>query len=180
MSLSPRLPDFILADWYKNDLVLPESEQAPVRVEVPQQKLTTRPGEWKKLGDNRQHITILVQEPDAAYLPEEEFALLSNILKACHLTMADVALVNYARTPVQYSQIKEQLNPRYLLLFQVSTSDIDLPFSIPPYQLQQYDQCQIVQAVNLKSMLGETEVAKAEKNKLWNVLKKMFASFING
>jgi hypothetical protein len=29
-------------------------------------------------------------------------------------------------------------------------------------------------------MLGETEVAKAEKNKLWNVLKKMFASFING
>lgn len=180
MRISPRLPDFILADWYKNDLVLPATEPQSVLVTPPQEKIAAEPVEMKILGDNSQRITILVHETNAAYLPEDEFTLLTNILKACHLTMADVALINCARTPVQFTQLKEQLNPRFIILFQVNTADIHLPFSIPLYQLQHYDQCQLVQAVNLTSMLGETEAAKSEKNKLWNVLRKMFASFING
>lgn len=173
MDTSPRLPAFILADWYKNDLVITgdtkQSFTAPKKRE---------PVVIKSLGDHHQKVTILVNSSDVAFLPEEEFTLLSNILKACNLTMADVAIVNWYRTPAIFSEIKQQLGPTYLLLFQVTTADIELPFSIPQYQIQPYDQCELLQSASLHEMLGETEISKSEKAKLWSALRKMLGSFI--
>lgn len=178
METSPRLPAFILADWYKNDLVIAGDEHTSLRKSKPPVK-KREPVIIKKLGDHLQKITILVNTPEAAFLAEKEFTLLSNILKACNLTMADVAIVNWYRTPANFSEIKQQLGPKYLLLFQVSTTAIDLPFSIPLYQIQQYDQCELLQSASLEQMLGETESSKVEKSKLWSALRKMWASFIS-
>lgn len=178
MATSPRLPAFILADWYKNDLVLTGAAVASVRqskVEVKKRE----PVAIKKLGDHLQKVTILVNTTEAAFLPEAEFNLLSNILKACNLTMADVAIVNWNRTPANFTEIKQQLGSKYLLLFRVSTAEIDLPFSIPLYQIQEYDHCKLIQSVSLEQMLDETEASKSEKSKLWSALRKLLASFIN-
>jgi hypothetical protein len=89
--------------------------------------------------------------------------------------MADVSIVNLANSAKNFTQLHQTLNTRFLLLFDVATSAIDLPFSIPLYQLQSYDQCQILQATSLNAMLGEEKAAKDEKMKLWNGLRKMFS-----
>ena len=178
MNSSPRLPAFILADWYKNDLVITGDVKTVARESIPPVK-KREPVVIKKLGDHLQKVTILVNTSEAAFLPEAEFTLLSNILKACNLTMADVAIVNWYRTPANFTEIKQQLGPKYILLFRVSTAEIDLPFSIPLYQIQQYDQCELLQSASLEQMLGETEASKSEKSKLWSALRKMLASFIS-
>lgn len=177
MDTSPRLPAFILADWYKNDLVIAGNGYTSLRKSViPVKK--REPVVIKQLGDHLQKITILVNSAEGAFLSDKEFTLLSNILKACNLTMADVAIVNWYRTPANFTEIKQQLGPKFLLLFQVTTSEIDLPFSIPMYQIQQYDQCELLQSASLEQMLGETDAAKLEKSKLWSALRKMWDSFI--
>jgi hypothetical protein len=177
MDTSPRLPPFILADWYKNDLVITGDATISVQKSIPPVK-KRQPVVIKKLGDHLQKVTILVNTSEAAFLPEEEFTLLSNILKACNLTMADVAVVNWNRTPAMFSEIKQQLGPKYLLLFRVSTAEIDLPFSIPLYQIQEYDQCKLIQSASLEQMLGDNDSSKLEKSKLWSALRKMLSSFI--
>ena len=172
------LPDFLLVDWFKKDLVIIDAPASAQKKQEPA-VVIKKNKEWKVLGDHKKKITVLVNEPDVAFLPEEEFNLLSGILKACHLSMVDVALINLAQTEVTYPELKERSQPQFLLMFQVSTSDIELPFSIPYYQLQQYDNCQLLQAASLRSMLGESMAAKEEKNKLWQLLKKMFSSFMS-
>ena len=178
MPNNTHLPDFLLAEWFKKDLVLIDDPVTAVKKQEPAAPVK-KSKEWRVLGDHLKRITILVNETDVVFLPEEEFTLLSGILKACHLSMADVALVNLAQTEVTYRELKERLQPQFLLLFQVSTADIELPFSIPAYQLQQYDNCQLLQAASLRTMLGEGMASKEEKNKLWQILKKMFSSFIS-
>ena len=68
----------------------------------------------------------------------------------------------------------ERLQPRCLFLFDVNTTDIQLPFAIPHYQLQQYSGCTIMTspAVNLSE--NSTDEVKAEKRKLWLKLKQIF------
>jgi hypothetical protein len=127
------------------------------------------------LGENKKQVTIVVNQSSIAFLTDDQFTLLTSVLKACKLNMADVSIVNLANSAKNFTQLHQTLNTRFLLLFDVATSAIDLPFSIPLYQLQSYDQCQILQATSLNAMLGEEKAAKDEKMKLWNGLRKMFS-----
>jgi len=168
------LPAFLVASLYKNTLViLPNtaSQAAPIaKLTKPE---TAKPVQWF-LGENNKKVTILVNQKETAYLTDQQFTLLTGILKACKLNMADVAIVNLAQGAYNFIQLNQLLDTRYLLLFDVTTAAIDLPFSIPLYQLQAYDHCNILQAASLETMLGETAAARDEKMKLWNALRKMF------
>ncbi len=190
-----QLPDFILADLYKNALVvldeiqprgkiLQTAEKAdsnqPKQAIEPIEELLQVPGkpihqpQKLYLGDNKKQITILVRESNAVYLNEDSLSFLSTILGACKLNLGDVAIVNNQAKTYQYPFLKEQLAPIYLLLFDVTTYDINLPFTIPHYQVQHYDQCSFLSAPALQGMLGSSQEAKLEKSKLWLSLKKMF------
>jgi hypothetical protein len=88
--------------------------------------------------------------------------------------MGDVAIVNTVHQPVLYTQIKTELKPSTIILFDISAAAIALPFEVPQYQVQQYDNCTLLFSAPLHSMLVKTEAAKLEKGKLWNALKKTF------
>ena len=70
--------------------------------------------------------------------------------------------------------MKKQLQPEFLLLFGITALQIELPFTMPDYQVQQYDNCQIIIAPSLNDLNQQTQQAKAEKKKLWKSLQKMF------
>ena len=167
-----QLPDFILADLYKENLVILkeiqviEKQTAKIKNELPETK-------WF-LGDNKKNICIVVNDLEAVYLNEDLLNFLTTILGACKLNLGDVAILNYNNNNFQYSFIKEQLSPKYLLLFNIEANAIQLPFTIPYYQVQQYDKCSILTAPTLQIMLGTTEEAKLHKSRLWLSLKKMF------
>ena len=169
------LPAFLLASFYKNKLVIPtESKPAAISAVAKPTHLPAAETRWY-LGENKKQVTIVVNQSSVAFLTDDQFTLLTGVLKACKLNMADVSIVNLANSAKNFTQLHQTLNTRFLLLFDVATSAIDLPFSIPLYQLQSYDQCQILQATSLDTMLGDGTAAKDEKMKLWNGLRKMFS-----
>ena len=187
------LPDFLLADLYKDSLVVIDKEintgkkqnvKADTGVAEEPMKVSEEPVispdiETNKpliyLGNNNKHISIIVNDENATHLQDDQLEILSAILTACKLNLSHVAIINAARQPVTDSLLRTALKPTVVLLFGVETAAIDLPFSIPDYKVQQFDNCAYVQSVSLKKMKGSTTEARMEKSKLWLCLKNLFA-----
>jgi hypothetical protein len=167
-----QLPDFLIADLYKHSIVMVNEEPAAEQIKPEAGKPNTE-RRWY-LGSNLQKITIIVNEKQAVYLQDEALQFLSSILGACKLNLGDVAIVNYHNDPVDHAFIKEKLSPGCLLLFGVTPKQVQIPFTMPNYQVQSYDNCNFLLAPPLDAMLGDTKEAKLEKSKLWLCLKKMF------
>ncbi len=184
------LPDFIIADLYGDKLikmnepiktaiqkpivkpqnhdVLPATVMAkPATVEV-----KTTPLSY--LGGNIKQISIVIRDSNAVHINDEWLQFLSNILIACRLSLGDVAIINAARHEIQFSKLVQELRANKLILFDVSPEIIGLPFTFPLYQLQNYQQTQILMAAPLSGMLGVGDQVKTEKTKLWLALKLMF------
>lgn len=175
-----QLPGFLIADLYKHSIVVAGDEPVTEKkqpAEIPVQNdppATPASGRQWFLGSNLRRITLLVSEKNAVYLDDEALQFLSTILGACKLNLGDVAIVNHHNDPVTYAFVKENLSPEYLIFFGVTTQNVQLPFAIPHYQVQKYDNRQFLMAPPLSAMLGASQEAKLEKSKLWLSLKKMF------
>ncbi len=185
-----QLPDFLLVDLFKDNLVLYDDkitskEAVVIEEEKPIVATITSPiipikkqeiiasKKWF-LGDNKKQILILVKDAEAVYLRDEWLQFLTNILGACKLNIGDVAIVNYANNPINFTALNEQLNPQFYLLFDVASQDIQLPFTVPNYQLQKFGNTTFLLAPSLALMQGNTEAVKMEKSRLWLSLKKVF------
>lgn len=160
-----QLPDFVLADLYKDVLVEQKSDHPVKKKEVKMQ-----PQQWF-LGDNRKNVTIVVRDEEAVYLRDEWLEFLSSILAACHFNLADVAIINYTKTNCTFSELVEKTAPLFLILFDVTTQEMHLPFIVPHYQVLQHNNCSFLLAPSLQSMLDNTQ---GEKRNLWTSLKRMF------
>lgn len=168
-----RLPEHVIAALYKDDLVVtdPIKQTAPKPASTPKAAAPEKPF---YLGSNLQHILILVHDVNAVHVDDESLNFLTNIIQACKKNLGDVAIVNLAHHPLNYATLKEKLSPKHILLFDISPSSIQLPFTVPNYQIQQFDDCQFLFANALQNMIANTQDAKLEKSKLWLSLKKMF------
>ena len=164
-----QLPDFLMAELYKDVLVEIESEEKVKKIKI------SNPVQQWFLGENKKHVVIAVKDDEAVFLRDEWLQFLSAILNACKLNLGDVAIINYAKTNYSYLELTEKLSPEFLLLLDVTAKEIHLPFTVPHYQIQKYDQCSFLLTPSLLSMQGESKEAKLEKSKLWLSLKKMFA-----
>lgn len=162
ISLTPQL----LADLYSNVII--ESQTTSIKQEASEKKEAL-----KFLGNNKKNILILVSKENVAFLEETELNFLSSILMACKLSIADVAIVNLKNvsSDAHYQTLTDELKTKTVLLFDVNTETIDLPFKFPHFQLQQFDKCIYLSAPSLK----EIEDTKTLKTQLWNCLKKIFS-----
>jgi hypothetical protein len=123
------------------------------------------------LGENQQNILFIVKDADHKFLADDEMTLLSNLIAACKLSMADISLVNYSSNQYSYHQFAEQFHPQKILLFGVNTQELDLPFEIPFFQIQSFQKQLYMTAPQLKDFLNNTEL----KKQLWSSLQKLFA-----
>ena len=168
-----KLPDFIIADLYKDSLVV-LNEEAATPMEEPGIAAINEDEKPFYFGDNTQHICILLNNATHEFTDDASLQLLSNLLAALNYTLSDAAIINHHRTPVIYPQISEVLQPRVCLLFGITTQVLQLPFMIPNYQLQRYEDCTFIQACAIEGMKDNDDNAKAEKRKLWTCLKTVF------
>lgn len=129
---------------------------------------------YKFLGNNRQHIAIIVRFPGEAFLPENHLQLLTKMLGACKLNLGDVAIVNDATQPVKLPVLKEQLSPRCVLLFGVAPDEAGLPLAFPTFKDQEYAGTTYLHTPSLEALNRDTEEGKLLKRKLWECLKKIF------
>ena|GEM_PF-155040 len=134
----------------------------------------TAPAVYKYLGNNRRHITIVVQSPGIAFLPDDQLNFLGKMLEACKMNMGDVAIVNHATHPTQIAALKQQLQPAFLLLFGLGPVDIKLPMNFPVFTIHNYDQCTYLSSPSLDQLLLPGDEGKLLKSRLWVSLKNLF------
>jgi len=179
MSLNDiHLPSTVVADLYKTVLI-EDKGLAKEKIEAEKQ-LTEEIKETKSakqspaftfLGNNKKQVVIIVNYRDALYIPDDKLAFLTNILTACKLNLADIALLNFANVDkVSYKDFFEAIPAKSVIFFGVQPDTLSVPMNFPFFQVQHFDN------VNYLSSppLDEIEADKTLKGNLWTSLKKIF------
>lgn len=172
MSLNEiRFTPSLLVDLYKDSLVSID-EGKPSKPAKRSAEAELQP--IKFLGKNLKNILIVVNKETSIYLPDDELSLLTKMLSACNLTLADVAIVNVAGSSVSVEQLEVECKPGRMLLL-ASTFPADFSnLANTEYLIQQHKGYSYFFGPDLKDMLGETASARSIKTKLWGALKQMF------
>jgi hypothetical protein len=176
------LPGSLIANLFEDKLI--SSNATPNNIDINQSAPKGEPVEtaakeksessnyqWKFLGNNNKKVLILVNEPAAVFLKDEELSFLTRMLGACKLTLADTAIVNiHQEQERNYQQLISFFNCTAALLFNVSPADLDMPVDFPYYQLQNISGCTFLQSPPLAIL----EPNEKERGKLWLSLRKLF------
>ena len=167
--MKDQLPAFVLAELFKNTLVDTDEQMKPksIKEELPKPKK-------KYLGNYERKIIVLVNDTANVHLNDNDLEFLTGILNACKLNLSQIALINFNKNAVDFAQLRKEMQSEYILLFGVNALQIQLPFTMPHYQVQQYDNNKIVTAPPLAELNQTSPQAKAEKIKLWKSLQTMF------
>ena len=169
MSLNDiELPDSVITALYGNSLLI--TAPSPV---APIHPPAHAPA-YKFLGNNQKNITVLVDSPGTAYLPDDQLTFLTKMLEACKMNIGDVAIVNHAATPANIAELKMQLAPARFLLFGPGPDEIGMPIHFPSFRIQTYDQCSFLWAPALAAFVQTGEESKLLKTKLWACLRLLF------
>ena len=124
------------------------------------------------LGDNERNILFLVNNNENKFLADDEMKLLTDLLQACKISMGDIALVNfYENREMNYQELLEQFQSKKILMFGVSAADLDLPFAIPFFQIQKFQEQIYMICPSLSDFINNVEL----KKDLWKSLKKIFS-----
>jgi hypothetical protein len=188
------LPNSVLVSLYKDTLVLPELENnkteiisnsvAPstATIDITTQNIHSthssntqnETGTIKYLGEHLKQVTIIVKDELAVYLNENDLTLLSSILNACKLTLADIALVNVAQQKLSLHEILNVLPSKLVLIFDVSSATLKIKLPTTLYKSIQLGETYLLFSNSLSLMQGGDQTAKLEKGKLWAILKQLF------
>ncbi len=176
-----KLPAFLIKDLYEKTLVnIPVNTEQKTKNKVEKNATVTRSEDVtekpiiKYLGENKKNILIIVEQQAVIYLNEEDLIFLTNILKACKLNLADIALLNFSNQPITYNNLQDELEPVTILLFGLAPKAIKLPFDIPAFQIKKHGDCKIMTAPPLIELNLSTDASKILKSKLWVSLQALF------
>lgn len=123
------------------------------------------------LGGNEKKIIFLFSDDQNKFLPDIQVKFLFDLLTACQLTMGDIALVNFFHNnTLTYRELTVQLEPKEILIFGISASDLDLPFTIPFFQMQNFQE----QVYMMSPSIEELQMNIELKKQLWACLQKIF------
>jgi hypothetical protein len=136
---------------------------------VPAAVVAEAPPKVKFLGENQKNIVLFIQNDSEAYLNDELFNLLTNILNACKLGMQDIAVVNVAAySAMSFATWQAAIPMKQAVLFGIPPESMGLE-AISRYQLVQANGCQLLSSDDLQVIAQD----KMLKGKLWMGLKQL-------
>jgi len=188
------LPNALLVSLYKDTLVVPEMAKKQAEIIAPQIihpidqaqtsplpdpiikeiSATSQLGPIKYLGEHLKQVTVIVKDELAVYLNENDLNLLSSILGACKLTLADIALINVAQQKLSLHEILDTLPSKLVIIFDVSGAALKIKLPTTLYKSIQLGDTYLLFSNSLSLMQGSDQSAKLEKSKLWTILKQLF------
>ncbi len=165
IQLTPQL----VVDLYRSSLIEGETPaQAPAEKKI--EEPVSASG-WKWLGENQKNILIIVRYTDAVHIPDTGLDLLTTMLAACKISLADVAILNLNNHPeASYKELIPFFKSKIVFLFDVEPPAFGLPMNFPHYQLQAFSNATFLYSPSLT----ELENDKLQKSKLWVCLKRLF------
>jgi hypothetical protein len=162
------LPSTIIVDLFRHSLVKAGFGEEISTVDTERNQL------YRFLGGNLKKANLIISSSDSFSIPEKHLSFLVKILEACKMTLADVAILNHASQNIEIDELKEQLQPRTIILFGIEPKQINLPFNSPAFKIQEYDGCNFLYAPSMEELNQDTENGKLLKSKLWVCLRKIF------
>jgi hypothetical protein len=176
-----RMNDAMIAALYGNLLVkesnpMPKlsgsAPSPPPHIDKEKPEQVSRPDQpILYLGSFEKKIGILVREPEAKHISDAALDLLSRILSACKLTIADVAIVNDSHQSVSAAAIA-QMAPTVVIEFGTSYFSPQTP----DYQPIETGMFTLIRANTLSTLMQEEPGSKKEKAALWKALQITFLS----
>jgi hypothetical protein len=166
------LPQMLIADLYKNTL-LPINEPSMPASPAPLMPEKQAPG-LQFLGKHLKKTTVFVYFKQDIYLPDAHLNFLGNVLKACNLNLADIAIINIAKQEVTVEAVKELLAPNGLIFFNVDPASIRLDCILPEFSIKRIDGMLLLRVPPLEKLNQNNEEGKLLKSKLWLCLKEFF------
>lgn len=158
-----QLAGFLYPSIFKNNLVVIQSKNTV--------KTLKKESKINFLGGNEKKIIFIGKDNQNKFLGDNQMKFLNDLLSACHLTMADIAFLNFRENNnLTYHDLTEQLSPKKVLIFGVTAKELDLPFAIPFFQVQNFHE----QVYLISPPLEEIQHSKELKKQLWNCFQKIF------
>jgi hypothetical protein len=174
MSLNDlRLPDLLISDLYKN-VIVQSIEEQKVRDSTIDKSPTGKRGGLTFLGENRSQIAILVDYASEVYLPEGELQFLANILNACKLNLADIAIVNTSKQVLNITLLSNALHSKKIVCFGEATGKIPGD-EIPYFEIGRLEGMDVLKAPSLEELNQQNDKGKLLKSRLWLCLRELFA-----
>jgi hypothetical protein len=157
------LPPFLCQKFFGNNLVDLEAGFT--------KNAATKEVEISFLGGNEKKIIFLFSDSHNKFLADAQAKLLYNLVTACELTMADVAFVNFFHNnTITHRDLASRLQAKRILIFGIPASSLDLPFTIPFFQMQTFGD----QVYMISPSVEELQTNKDLRNQLWVCLQKIF------
>ena len=135
---------------------------------------TEMPSPIKYLGDHHKKILVVVNDPESVYLNETDFILLTSILNACRLTIADIALINVGNQKASLHEMLTKLPSLLVIAFDLDAKALKIKLPSTLYKVTPLGEANLLFSAALSTMQGSSADAKKEKGKLWTVLKQIF------
>jgi hypothetical protein len=189
------LQPLLMADLYSESLVIVENLQSPTAptskknvVSPPAQQpgLVTphpvavaappkaEPENIRFLGSFGKQVAVVVRQPQAVHMAEDELEFLNKILTAVKLSMADVAIINIEKQALTFPfQINGQA-PQVLIVFGVEAAALQLPLVLPPFQVSKWHGCRWLFVPPVAHFLGTNPNLTPLKTQLWQALQQLF------
>ena len=169
LTLSP----FLVKELYENSLTGIDAPAPRVRSAAKQETSVTPEATGTRfLGENKKNILVAVTEKEFPFAAEDDLNFLINVLRACNISMEDIALINCCNnTAAVYENLNEQFAPLIILFLGTEPQQLGFPLQIPQYRIQNYDGRQYLCAPSLQQLATDKEAKKA----LWTALKQLFS-----
>lgn len=180
------LPASVIAELYRSALIdtgeaIPAAPRVPVAEktkpvviaeEIKPTVTAEAPAEtFRHLGQNQKNILIVVNYADAVYLPDDALSFLTSMLTACHLSLADVAIINrHNQVDGGYKEAMAKFRSKTVLLFGVEPATFEMPLVFPHFQVQTFAGTTFL----FSPTLEECKTDKLVKSKLWVCLQRIF------
>ncbi len=170
-----KLTPFLLSRLYRDVLVSSPENEDSVAGSQPLAGIDEAPSEvtdWVYLGANKKLVTVAVRVQGVTHLPDDQFELLTKMLKACGLGLEDVAIVNLAHYEgISGNRIMEHFKTRVVLLFGITPGQFGFPFEIPLFQPQQFAGVQLIHGPALSELPADHDA----RARLWAGLRTIFS-----
>ncbi|MCX8020317.1 MAG: hypothetical protein N2747_07490 [Chitinophagaceae bacterium] len=169
-----KLNPLLLQQLYKNHLIDPDfsaKQENLMNRELPSKTTGSAKDVKETKNPDIKNILILFHDPENNEMQGPELTFLTEILKACKLTLQDVQLINLASETIpSLPDFLLTQNANLIILF-CENKDLTLSgSSVTPYQLFRKEDKIILSASPLYIIYQNRE----EKRKLWQCLKQIF------
>jgi DNA polymerase III psi subunit len=157
------LPAFLYQSIFRNSLVDSKAGKAPI--------VFPEEAQIDFLGGNEKKIIFLINDSQNKFPGDIQIKFINDLLTACQLTMTDIALVNFSYVnSINYRELTSRLHPKKVLIFGLSADKLDLPFTIPFFQMQNFQE----QVYMMSPSIAELQTNVELRKQLWGCLQKIF------